>query len=232
MIQNFLDPLVIIWNTDEAGQKVSVLTQNEQHKVVNNKFTLLGIPDIFNKVQIENFYEIKNNQQITVANQFKCDYTIGQITVHSSLEASTITVKSYHNRGVIYFPSSRIYTELDNAGNVKETLADIFDKSKVIYKTPVASFANISTTYPSPNTGDGVQVEDTGRFYRWDGTAWQYFQILHPTQLAQVLTDMGDIAFLETDDKTDLVSAINSSRIYTGAIAPTDTAFWIDTTIE
>jgi hypothetical protein len=240
-INDYLDPLIITWNTDEAGQKISVLTQNEEHKLINNKFTLNGIPDIYNRVQITGYYEIKNNQQITAANQFKCDYTTGQITMHSSLEASTITVATYYNRGVIFYPSSRIYTELDNAGNVKETLADIFDKSKVVYKTPVASYSNIATTYPSPNTGEAVQVEDTGRFYRWDGSAWQYFQILHPTQLAQILTDMGDKAFLTTTDKSSLVNAINEHddeigilsnlKISVGTTAPTDTVFWLDTSV-
>jgi hypothetical protein len=210
-IQDFNDPLVIQWNTDDAGNKISVQITNEEHKVVKNKILLNQIPDLFYKVQISGLFEIKSNQQITATNQFKVDYTTGLVTFHSSKEAQTITVTQYYGRGIIYYSSERIYTQLDNAGNVKETLADIFDKSKIVYKTPIATYADIATTYPSPLIGDGVQVEDTGRFYRWDGSAWKYFQILHPTQLAQILTDMGDISFLETDDKSNLVNAVNEN---------------------
>jgi hypothetical protein len=208
-INDYNDPIVIKWETDEYGNKISILKTNEEHMIVKNKFTLKGIPDPFNKVQITGLTEIKLNQAITSNTQFKVDYTTGEITFHSDKEAETITVASYYSRGILYYPSSRIYTELDNTGNVKETLADIFDKSKVVYKTPVATYADIATTYPSPSIGEAVQVEDNGRFYRWDGSTWGYFQILHPTQLAQILTDMGDVAFLTTTDKSNLVNAIN-----------------------
>lgn len=212
-IQDFKDPLIIQWNTDDAGNKVSVRITNEQHKIVKNKCLLNQIPDIYNKVQITDMFEINNSQEITTASQYKVDYTSGEITFHSSQEAQTITIAQYYGRGCIYYLSSRIATELDNAGNVKETLADIFDKSKVVYKTPVASYSNIASTYSSPLIGWAVQVEDTGRFYRWDGTTWQYFQILHPTQLAQILTDMGDKTSLLTTIKTSIVNAIN--ELYT-----------------
>jgi hypothetical protein len=208
-IQDFNDPLIIQWNTDEAGNKISVQVTNEEHKIVKNKILLNQIPDLFHKVQINSLYEIKNNQQITAINQFKVDYTTGQVIFHSDKESQTITITQYHGRGIIYYSSDRIWVELDNAGNVKETLADIFDKSKVVYKTPVATYANITTTYPSPVIGWAVQVEDNGRFYRWDGTTWVYFQILHPTQLATLLTDMGDKVNLTTTIKTSIVNAIN-----------------------
>jgi hypothetical protein len=211
-IQDFNDSLVIQWNTDDAGNKISVQITNEEHKVVKNKILLNQIPDLFYKVQISGLFEIKSNQQITATNQFKVDYTTGLVTFHSSKEAQTITVTQYYGRGIIYYSSERIYTQLDNAGNVKETLADIFDKSKIVYKEPIATYADLATTYPSPNIGDAVQIEDTGRFYRWDGSAWKYVQILTPTQVSTILTEMGDISYLETDDKTDIVTAINENH--------------------
>jgi parallel beta-helix repeat protein len=192
-IQNYNDPLVIAWNTDSNGNKISIQITNEEHKVVNNKFTLSQIPDPFNKVQIQNLFEIKNTQQINSENQFKVDYTTGEITFHSSKEAQNIIITQFYGRGIIYYPSSRIYTELDDFGNVKETLANIFDKSKVIYKTPVATFPDIAITYPTPQIGWATQVEENGRFYRWDGSSWVYFQILHPTQLPSIFNEINEV---------------------------------------
>jgi hypothetical protein len=42
----------------------------------------------------------------------------------------------------------------------------------LIYKDPVQSISNLSTTYPNPQKGWAAIVKDTGYIYQWDGTKW------------------------------------------------------------
>ena len=114
------------------------------------------------------------------------------------------------------YPASRIYNNVDSNGNVIQTLGELLSFAKMEYQIPVATFANITTTYPSPSIGLAIQVESTGKFYRWNGTEWKYFQILNSTQIAQILTDIGNKSNLLTTDKTNLVGAINETSIKIG----------------
>ncbi|WP_182004750.1 hypothetical protein [Priestia aryabhattai] len=68
---------------------------------------------------------------------------------------------------------------IDNANNAatdaRTKTADyqaVVDSTKMIYKEMVATFANIATTYPTPEIGWVVPVEATKLRYRWDGFAW------------------------------------------------------------
>jgi hypothetical protein len=129
-IQDYLDPIFIQWNTDNANQKISIKIENEQHKIVNAKITLNQIPDVYYKVQIQDMFEIKNNQPITSVNQFKVDYTTGQIVFHSDKEAELITINQYYGRGIIMYPASRIYDELSETGEINSTLLDFINSIK------------------------------------------------------------------------------------------------------
>jgi hypothetical protein len=66
---------------------------------------------------------------------------------------------------------------------VKADLSDYYNKSEVDnklsiletnidWKEAVATYADIATTYPSPQDGWTVNVKDTDYTYRWDGTNW------------------------------------------------------------
>ena len=214
-ITDFNDPVIINWYTDGEGSKISLNRQNQTYVVLNNKIILSEIPDMFYKINTitvgaTTLYESKIGTLVST-NNFSVNYTLGEITVDSSYNGQTVTIPSWYARGIIYFPSSRIYNDTDTSGNVTQTLGDLLAFAKITYLTPVAVFANIATTYPNPLIGHAVQCEDNGKFYRWDGITWQYFQILNSTQLGELLTDVGDRTTLTTINKINLVNAINET---------------------
>ena len=214
-ITDFNDPVIINWYTDGEGSKISLNRQNQTYVVLNNKIILSEIPDMFYKINTitvgaTTLYESRIGTLVNTTN-FSVNYALGEITVDSSYNGQTITIPSWYARGIIYYPSSRIYNNVDASGNVTQTLGDLLAFAKIEYQEPVATFANIVTTYPSPLVGYAVQCEDNGKFYRWNGTSWQYFQILNSTQLGELLSDMGDIADLDTTDKTSVINAINET---------------------
>ena len=126
-IDTYRDPLFIKWYTDLSGQKVSVQRTNEQYKVVRNKVVLTEIPDEFYKVQIPGLTERKVGTVLS-STEFSVNYTLGEISFHSSKEAQTITITSYYSRGVIYYPASRVWTKLsDDCSVIEETFQDFVD---------------------------------------------------------------------------------------------------------
>ena len=130
MFNTFRDPVYWDWYRDVNGNKTSVLRTNESHVVVNNYIVLMEIPDEYYKVQIEGMSEIPWDKPITNPNQFKVFYTVGWIEFHPSMEASNVLIKQYYSKGICYIPASRIYTELDNDGNVTETMQKYIDSIK------------------------------------------------------------------------------------------------------
>lgn len=219
---NYNDPLFIQWNTDEAGNKISVEILNEEHKIVDNKVTLTQIPDNFYRVQINGFTEINIKEEIDSATKFKVNYLNGIITFDSSLDGQTITITKYYGRGIIYYPASRIYSET-NGNNVVETLQDIINTNKIIYQNPVATYNDISTTYPSPVIGWTVQELEFNKFYRWDGTEWRFIQQFDianiQTQINENSNKIGDLSNLNTSDTSSLVSAINEVKADTSTVS-------------
>jgi hypothetical protein len=70
-------------------------------------------------------------------------------------------------------------TRQTNTTNAINNLNTEVNKLKLDFKAPVASFAAIATTYPTPQVGWAVQVTDgvdAGKIYRYSGTSWQYIQ--------------------------------------------------------
>lgn len=130
MFNTFRDPVYWDWYRDVNGNKTSVLRTNETHVVVNNYIVLMEIPDEYYKVQIEGMSEIPWDKPITNPNQFKVFYTIGWIEFHPSMEGKNVLIKQYYSKGICYIPASRIYTELDNNGNITETMQKYVDSLK------------------------------------------------------------------------------------------------------
>jgi len=105
------------------------------------------------------------------------------------------------------------------------------------FKTPVPTYSDNATTYPTPELGWTVQTENDGKFYRWDGESWKYIQYLNTTQISQLSSDIsslagvgrttetiknnadniGDLEALETDDKSNIVAAVNEVKTETDA---------------
>jgi hypothetical protein len=196
------------------------ILKTETFIIKEGKVLLSEIPSYFNHVQVTEpstskiYYELFDDSIID-STHFKVNYSLGYVEFASS-ENNKVCQFIYYGTGAYFYPADRVWTKSEN-GEVTETLGDLLEFAKIEYLTPVAAFANIATTYLNPLVGDAVQCEDNGKFYRWDGTTWQYFQILNSTQLGELLTE---------------VNLLSGIKLSIAAIAPTDTLFWLDTTID
>lgn len=145
-INSYGDPTITTWEVDDNGNKISVPVLNETKQVVGNKFTLEGFPDEQFRVFIDNldirsddepniiqFVEINIKEKITETNQFKVDYRkTGNVFVHESLDGKWLNVSKYSSRGLIYLPASRIWTKVDDFGEVIETLDSAVAKIELV----------------------------------------------------------------------------------------------------
>jgi hypothetical protein len=52
----------------------------------------------------------------------------------------------------------------------------VVDSAKLDWLSPVATFADLSTTYPNAVEGKAAMSRDSGKVYRFDGAAWQEIQ--------------------------------------------------------
>lgn len=124
-----VDPIVNELYVDNNGNKYSVLVTNEEHRVVDSRVILNGLPDPGYRVVVESngniLTEVSLNEKLSDNTKYKVDYANGFVNLHSNLEGQMVNIKQYHSRGLTYFPASRVYTELDEWGKVKETVSDI-----------------------------------------------------------------------------------------------------------
>lgn len=60
------------------------------------------------------------------------------------------------------------------------------ETAKTNWLSPVATFADIESSYPTPSLGDTVQVLSNGYVYRYNGVEWIYTQGYSATALADV----------------------------------------------
>ena len=128
-INEYRDPIVSQWESS-GGVKYSKPISNEPHVVTGGMFALVGLPDLQARVQIENMVEIGFKDKITEAIQFKVDYTNGYVFVHSDKEGLTLNV-NYASRGVSMYPASRIWTKVNDSGDVMETMGDWDNKFNI-----------------------------------------------------------------------------------------------------
>jgi hypothetical protein len=79
----------------------------------------------------------------------------------------------------------------------------------IIPKSPVATFADLATTYPTPVAGWIVKTLDDGKLYRYSGTTWIWTDTVTASSYDALVIDMGDKEDLVTVDKSNLVVAVN-----------------------
>lgn len=63
-------------------------------------------------------------------------------------------------------------TRQANTSSALQQMSEAVQSTMIIYKEAVASFSNIATTYPNPELGWRVEVNDTKKIYRYNGNAW------------------------------------------------------------
>lgn len=127
IINYYNSPTVINWNLDQNGQQVSLPIQNETKQVVEGKIPLEGLPDEQYRVAINGYVEIGIKDRIDSPNKFKCDYTHGVLYFDQSKNGESINITKYYSRGGFYIPAQRVYTKINNFGEVVETLDNVVD---------------------------------------------------------------------------------------------------------
>ena len=137
---NFKNPIHIVWRRgtpeDPYVDKLDIMP------VANQRIILSEIPDKIARIKISNMKEINHERFIedTIEpNEFYCDYTNGFVYFHRSKEGETLGI-TYKGRGVILYPSTRIVHI--NGENVKESLYEIVEKSKLQILDLIAQTAN------------------------------------------------------------------------------------------
>lgn len=128
---DFLNPAHMIWRKgttdDPFVDRVEVIP------VINQRLQLLEIPDKLHRVKISNLREINYKTYIKRSlneDEFYVDYSNGMVFVHRKMEARTVTV-TYKGRGVILYPSSRIYhhdTQTDVVSNLDNIIQEALDR--------------------------------------------------------------------------------------------------------
>jgi hypothetical protein len=132
-INTYNDPTEIVWYTNLSGQKESRLQSNQTYVITNNFFTLIGIPDLFNKVNIISINTTPNATTLSesplgsalLSDNFTVDYGLGRVYLSSLYDGKTATISTWYSRGYIKYPASRIYLE-DSAGNWNSTNLEDF----------------------------------------------------------------------------------------------------------
>jgi hypothetical protein len=229
-LNNLADPILIIWHTDGGGNKISIIRENEDYVVVNNRVLLDYVPDKFYGITFStpaSMVEIPLRSEITVSTEYKVDYTNGLIYLHSDLEATTVTV-TYYSRGIINYPASRIYTEATGL-TVTETLTEKIDYLLTVgedYSSAEAArvsaentrIANEATREANETTREGNEyirgVNETDR-----QTEWLEF------------THSGDYNALEQYARFNVVKYNTSTYMCvltppSVGISPLNTAYW------
>lgn len=141
-MSNYNDPIIFNWHIDpQSGEKYSVQITDESQTVIKNRIFLNQIPDKLRGVKINGLTEKTN---IATANDFTVDYTNGSITFHPSKDNTQFSI-SYYGRGVVMYPATRIWTELGNMGQVRETLKDVLSQINTIYTHPETHPASMIT---------------------------------------------------------------------------------------
>lgn len=138
----FNNPIHIVWRSGEADDPF--IERLDIAKVVNQRVSLLEIPDEFHRVRIAGMTEINYKRFIehTIASdEYYVDYTNGFVYFHRSQEAKTITI-AYKGRGFLLYPSSRI-VHFDGT-NPSQTLEQLIESVDIRIEELLNENQNIS----------------------------------------------------------------------------------------
>ncbi|AQS09693.1 hypothetical protein CLOBY_18240 [Clostridium saccharobutylicum] len=170
-----ITPLYISYET--IGDQVEAEDVNNVQNAVNDTQIALN-DEISRATNRENQIENNLNNEITRA----------------KISENTITNTINTNKPI--WDDKYTRNEIDNKFNVYTTNLD--------WKESVATYADISTTYPNPDDGWTVNVKDNDITYRWDGTKWDAISA-NSIPLATASVD-GKMSKQDKIDHDDMVS--------------------------
>lgn len=185
---NYLDfnnPIHIVWRKGTPDDPF--VDRLDITRVVNQRISLLEIPDELYRVRIANMFEINYEKYIKSSlgkNEFYCDYTNGFIYFHRDKEAETISIV-YKGRGVILYPSNRIvhYDGNDTA----ETLHSIIDKAKGQVQELVDKNDNFEEVLANMIIATNLTKEATDIVLKTNDVAEQHIELIKDAYQTTVL---------------------------------------------
>ena len=123
MINKYTDPIITNYRFDNSGSKITVPV-TESLKITNGIIFLKEIPDKRNGTTISSFSEVQKPEDLDSENKFYVDYNTGVVYFDSKLNGTKVNVE-YSGIGIVYYPASRIYLEVDENHEIIRTLSDI-----------------------------------------------------------------------------------------------------------
>lgn len=185
---NYLDfnnPIHIVWRKGTPNDPF--VDRLDITRVVNQRVSLLEIPDELYKVRISNMFEINYEKFIKSSlgkNEFYCDYTNGFIYFHSDKEAETISIV-YKGRGVILYPSNRIVHYDGTDGS--ETLHKIIEDAKAQVQELIGQTANFEEVLENMIVATNLTKEATDIVLETNDKALQYIELIKDAYETTVL---------------------------------------------
>lgn len=131
-LMEITDNLLAQYNTDINGNIQAIHIIREQ--VVGSKdfsIVLGQIPDSQIGVFIikpDNFYEVFNYDDLTEQSYYRKDR---RVYFHPSMSGKTVKV-DYYGIGIDLISASSVYTQIDEYGNIIQTLDDVFEVGKTV----------------------------------------------------------------------------------------------------
>lgn len=157
----FNNPIQIIWRSGNPDDPF--IDRLDIAKVVNQRVSLLEIPDELYRVRISNMQEINYERFIkdTLSpDDYYVDYSNGFVYFHHSKEAQTISIV-YKGRGMLLYPSSRIVHY--DGKNPSESLHEIIEEVKSQVKHLIDETQNFDEVMKNMVIATNLTKEATDR---------------------------------------------------------------------
>lgn len=151
-----------------------------------------------------------------------------RVSYQQNLDGTVTTIKDILDSSMdtinnIQTAENNANAAANNATNATANFQSLLDQQKLVYKQSVATFADIATTYPTPELGWRVVAKDTGLAYRYDGTAW--IEVDMSTTAEGFNVTISDAAPANTNVLWLNVPNVNkTSRVVQSDTAPSDTS--------
>jgi hypothetical protein len=193
----------VVYKQYDNGDTLEVELYEDGGKIALTNETVLAFFQLEDNTVIQKTCSISNgnaiatldNNILSQSGKLLAEFTIYKNGKETTTRAILISVESSINRNesIETVPQWDIVQQLLAVDtNDLKNMNNEVNNLKLIYKSPVANFAAISTTYTTPSVGWTVQTTDDGKFYRYDGTAWQYIQVMNNTILTDIQNRLSD----------------------------------------
>lgn len=184
----------------------SYVFRHETAIVNNGTVVLMEIPDFTNKViakKIDGTILTEVTTDVLTTNQYRVDYSTGIVYYDISLEGTKIT-NDYYGTGYVSFPASRVWVDSNTDAqnkSIQQLVNDLDNNYKTTWLAPVNTYADIATTYPTPQVGDTVQTTSDSRIYRYDGNVWTNTQQYNDTAITNFQNRLDGMTKIPNDQE-------------------------------